>query len=454
MTIGDGDDAKVKEARYPIKYRVKAYIFADKKGEDGEDDDDGSEDVNSFVVIRAPLTKTASFATITTNMKMHTYLSLEEHTRQNRFQLIQVDIDIVPNMDDAEHHRPWPVDKVMSKQYLVLHMEPLEPVNAMAPYVMTVCFLVHPVLYYLQITNGFNKILEDVRPIDALQKYEKYCADTFGKGCFQWQHVGEDHELNDFRYEQILTRHETDLMIPTTLIVNYKLWNTFGYHFFDDFRFDGKTTADITGWLVNLGNLERFEQKNMFDEKSPDISTATKFINSQAIVDHFNVLYQEKPSIITKGNDIQIGFKKSTEDKEVPQIEVQTRNGKYNSAGICKAVQSAVSGKTRPATEHTIIYAPDRPQNAINRFEKVQNQLRQHIHVLESYYMHDCHIDFIQFGNRYNMIPWAIDKYLHVPMTICNMFIRDTGRVPIYTHNMKFQMFKFLDPTDKTNRQT
>lgn len=448
MSYDSSSESGFKDARYPIKYRVKAYVFAEKKGDDGDDTDSGSEDVNSFVIIRAPLTKTASFATITVNMKMHTYLSLEEHTRQNRFQLMQVEVDIVPNLDDVDHHRPWPIDKVMSKQYLVLHVEPLEHVNAMAPYVMAVCFLVHPVLYYLQITNGFNKILEDITPFDALKKFESYCDETFGNGCFQWQKVGEDYEKNDFKYEQILTRHETDLMVPTVLVVNYKLWHTFGYYFFDDFRFDGDSKADITGWLINLGDIEKFEQKNMFDKDAPDLFTANKFVNSQALVDHFNVLYQEKPSLISKGYDIQFGFKKQKEKKEVPQIEVQTKDGKYSSTRDCKVVQAAVSGKTRSPTEHTIVYAPDKPEKGLERFEKVQKQLRQQIHVLETYYMHDCHIDFIQFGYRYNMMPWAIDKYLHVPMTICHMFVRDTGRVPIYTHNMRYQMIKFNDPQE------
>ena len=432
---------------YPNKYGIKAYIFNEKQGKWPTEKDEGIDDINSFCVIRAPLTKTASFATLTLNLPTEDFLSLEEYTRLNKFQSCEVCIHILANQDNTRYHKPEIIDYVGCKQYLILHCEALEDVRHKAPYTMTVLVLVNPVLYYLQITNGFNTILEDITAYDALKRFQGFCDKSFGQGAFQWSEVGADYEQNDWVYEQILTRHETDLMLPTQLIINYKLWHTYGYYFFDDFRFDDKAKADITGWLINLGDLEQFKTKNQYPKgKMTDVGVANKYIGSQNIVDHFNVLFQEKPSIVVKGYDVQFGFKKAGEKKSVPQLNTSTQDGQYSSSRASKAISTAVqTGEINP-TEHTFVYAPDLPEYGLDRFKKVQKQLREKIYCVDTYYMHDCHLDFIQFGYRYNQSPFGINDYLWVPINICHMFARDTGRVPMFVHNMQYQMLKYINP--------
>ncbi len=429
---------------YPTKYGIKAYIFDEKDGKWPHKDDNGIDDINSFCIIRAPLTKTASFATLTLNLPTEQYLSLEEYTRLNKFQPCEVCIYILANQDTVEYHKPEIIDYVGCKQYLILHSEPLEDIQRQSSYVMTNLMLVNPVLYYLQITNGFNKILENITAYDALKKFQDYCSSSFGNGAFQWTEVGADYEKNTWQYEQILTRHETDLMLPTQLLINYKIWNTFGYYFFDDFRFDDKATSDMTGWLINLGDLEQFETRNQFiKNKMADIAISNKFINSQNIVDHFNILFQEKPSIIVKGYDIQFGFKKNYDNKKVPQVETTTQEGQYSSSRASKVISTGLlTGEIGP-TEHTIVYAPDLPEIGLKRFDNVRNQLRNKVQCIETYYQHDCHLDFIQFGYRYNQSPFAIEDYLWVPINICHLFVRETGRVPMFVHNMQYQMLKY-----------
>ena len=427
------------QAKFPLKYQIDVEIM-------GREDSPEIGDVDSFTSIRTPINKTASFATIALNLRPHFLHSLEEYTRSNMFQTLKVDINIVRNQDDLKSNYPPKVDEVCTKYYLILHVEPLEDARMEAPYTRALLFLTNPVLYWMQCTNAYNIIEEDITVFDALENYESWLKETFGQTAFQFEKVAENYKKNDWEYEQILIRSNNDLMIPTNLIQNYKMFDSYSYYFFDDFRFDENAEADITGYLINLGNLEEIPTKNIVDEDTNDIFAATEFVRGQTLSDPFNVLYQENPSLIIKGYDMQFGFEKAEGKKEVPQLTTQAYPGTYSSTQKATVIKTELSGKVQLPSEQTLLYAPDDPKKAFDRFDVISEQLRKKILAIEEYYMRDSHIDFIQFGNRYNLSPFDITQYAYVPISICNMFVRDSGAVAMFTHNMRFQTFKFEPP--------
>lgn len=423
------------KSKYPMRYRITAEMF-----------DEKFDDVTAFSVFRCPLVKTASFAIIAINLRTKYFLTLEEKCRNNEFELIKVAIDIVLNQTMAGDPEPPKVDEVGAKQYIIIHAEAYEPPKDVSPYTLSILYLVNPVLYYLSLTNGFNAILEDITVLDALSKFEEHIKSAHGDKTFTFKKLGEDYEKNTHRYEQILARTNNDLMVPSNLILQYKAWHTYGYYFFDDFRFDDQGQTDIMAYTINLGDINQFSTKNLYDTKDTDIAIANMHISCQPIADRFNILYQEKPSLTVKCRNMEFGFRKATGEKEIPQLSTQISQGSYSTAESTNIIKSSSNTKSFKPTEQTIIYSPDSVVNGFQRFDKVSAQLRNNIKSIETYYLHDCHVDFLQFDQRYNFNPYDLQKYLYVPISLVNMFVRETGRVSIFVHNMKYQMLQYKDP--------
>lgn len=429
-------DPGLETSKYPLKYMMEAQFFGYEKHM--------TDDISSFVCIRAPVTKTASFVSFTANVDFDDYFHFQEHITRNEYPDALIKCWLVKNEDIHGQRFPPKVEDVFEKNYKILAANPVEPIQPRAPYVLANLILVHPVLLYLQGTNGFNQILENLTALDALKKYESWLTESFGDGAFQFEKVGESYEQNDWKYEQILTRNSTDLMIPNILINSYKLWHKFGYYFFDDFRFDKSMKKDICGYLINLGDKNQFKQNDMYPKgESGDIGMGLKLIEKSPLHDPFGALYQKDPSIITKSYEMQFGFRKTTQKRQVPQITTDVQTGNRGSKDGTAIVRSKMSIKEAEPNEETLIYAPDNHVNALNRFDKTSQQLRDDILCVETYFVRDTSLDCIQFGKRYNLDPGMTNFYDHIPISICNMFTRDSGQVPILVHNMKFQSLRY-----------
>lgn len=434
-------DANLSTCEYPLKYMMEAMFFGSENS--------ATMDIGSFSVIRTPISKTSSFSSLTVNVGLSDYLNIQEHISRNEYPNVLLKCWICKNQDVHENIYPPKVEDVFEKNYKIINMTAMEKVRYQSPHVLVNLLLVNPVLLYLQGTNGFNEIFEDITALDAVKKYESWLSGTFGSGAFQFTHIGEDYEKNDWMYEQILTRNTTDLMIPNILINEYKVWHKFGYYFFDDFRLDKTATADITGYLINLGDKNKFPTDDVYSYG--DIAMGAKLISEHALHDPFNALYQKQPSIITRNYEMQFGFRKATNQRELPQITADVSSGTHGSERGSSIIKTQISLKNIVPTEETMIYAPDDHAPAMDRFDKVSKQLRDDMMSVETYLMRDSSIDFLQFGKRYNFNPLNIQDYDYIPIAICNMFVRDSGKMPILVHNVKFQVFRYR-PTEEQDR--
>lgn len=420
----------------PVRYKIKCELFGDKDGEIGKD-------IQSFTIFRTPITKTSSFAVMSVALRTKLYLSLEEYTQATNFITIPISIYLVKNQDTMRDINPEEIRQFCSKNYICIHIEPLEHVRPHSPYVRTLLYLVNPVLFYMNNTNGYNKIHEDMTAFDAIEDYESWCKKTFGDTAFQFKKIGKDYEKNDHNYEQILIRQQNDLLVPVLLLNEYKAWHSYGYYFFDDFRItdDDSDLKDITAWCVNLGDFEKFEKKDIREEKYRDILMGNRFQKTQVLMDTFSDLYQKSTSLVVKGYDRQFAFRKATEDREIPNISSKLEG--TGEGGRLNNIVSTLSRASKPPTEETILYAPDDPKMAEYRFQLVGKLLSGKMRSIMTYYLRDCHLDFFQFNHRYNLSSWDEKDFSYVPISIVNMFIRDSGQVPLMTHNAKYQVIKY-----------
>ena len=444
MSQFPGNDPHLNKVQYPLKYMMEFNFFGDESYT--------PKDVISYSVIRSPITKLASFVSASINITMPVYTKLHEHLARNNFPDVVVKCWIVKNEDIFGERWPPKVEDVFEKNFKCICINPLESVIPKAPYVAVNMTLVHPILFYLQGTNGYNKILEDKTPLEAIEDYEKWLTEKFSNQAFQFTKVGETYEQNKFKYEQILTRNATDLMIPSVIINNYKPWNTFGYYFFDDFRLNSDATADITGYLINLGNKNEFKPIDVY--KYGDFALGLRLESQTPITDPFGALYQRNPSITTKSYEMQFGFRKATGTRDLPQISISRQDGKHGSQLGTAIIKSKVSLKSEEPTEETIVYGPDDHETALNRFDKTSLQLRDLMLSLDTYQLRDSSIDYLQFNQKYNIDPHVPKAYDYIPLTICNNFVRETGMVPVLVHHVQFQMIRYrADDQSKKNKE-
>lgn len=427
-------DSGLKSNRYPLKYMMRVYFFGTEELH--------SDDVLSCVIIKCPIVKSASFIQLTININPLIYLDILDSLSRNKYQQVKIHCWIVKNEDKQGDIYPIKEEDAFEKIYSCISINTLENTpNLKSPFIRCCLTLANPVLFYLQGTNGFNEILEDKTAFEALQKYESWLSESFGSGAFQFIKVGEDLKQNKWKYEQILTRNATDLMIPTILLYDYKLFECFGYYFFDDFKLDKEAKADITAYLINLLDKKKFQPFDVYD--FPDLAFGLRQTYMRPIHDPFSALYQENPSVITKSREMQFGFRKAQGMKEIPQIKVDCSQGSHGNKDGNSIIKTTVTMKPVKPTEETLIYAPDDHQAALNRFDTISRQLRDDIMGTEIFHVRDTAIDYIQFNRSYNIDATYKDCYDYVPLSIADMFVRDDGKVPILVHRADVQFLRF-----------
>lgn len=434
MPAYGSSDSGLESSTYPLKYMMRATFLGR--------EDYHTEDFFTFCSIRSPINKTSSFATMTITLNPMIYTALQDSIARNTYPDVKIECWIVKNQDKSGSEYPPKVEDAFEKAYMCISLQLLESATAQTPFLNATLILINPILLYLQGTNGFNQICENVTSLDVLKKYESWLQTMFTGNAFQFEKVGENYGLNSWSYEQILTRNSTDLIIPSVLINQYKMWDTFGYYFFDDFRFDKGATADITGYLINLGDKNQFPTFNIYDY--PDLAFGLRPVDIKPLHDPFNALYQKNTSIITKSNEMQFGFRKATGKRSLPVVQVSRQDGTRASKSGSSIIKTTItSTKEVEPTEETMIYAPDDHSAALNRFDKISKQLKDDILTCEKYYLKDSSFDYIQFGKRYNLDANNVDVYDYVPITICNFFIKEQGNIPVLIHNSQIQFFRY-----------
>lgn len=419
----------------PLKYEVEIEIAGDK-----------TNDINSWVIFRCPLAKTSSYAIIDFQIQSLKASHLSSDIAVGKFPEIKVRTYIVDSTVSKFGNTPG--ERVIDlgyRNYIAIFASTNEHSAINSEYSQLTLYLVNPILYYLNSTNSYNKILENINGLGIITGFEGYLKSTFGARTFDFIKVGESTNKNEFLYEQILIRLENDLQIPTWAIQIYKVFNSYSFYFFDDFKIDESTKSDIVGFLINIGDIKVFPKyESLLDAKIADVVIGNKFISATPIGDRFKRLDQTSTSMIFKGANCEFSYKKAEGQAQVPTTNIS--NSKSQKLGLgrsVKSVEPSLSIQSKPPTHQTLIYAPDDISNSKSRLEKSKLDLKENIEGVYRYYMRDAHLDFLQFGKSYNLSPLTPHEYIYTPINIVNIFIRDSGKVPILVHNMHYQMLKF-----------
>lgn len=414
-------------------YKITISIFPD---------EDPYDDVISLTFFRCPIVKTASFGILYINLRSEIYLTIQEMVQANDYPIVKLSINMI--QDDETN---TVIQKCCDKTYTAIYCKFIDNVRQDIGYIRACIYLVNPVLYYMQTTSGFNRILPSMTAYSALSNFENWLTDTFGQ-CFHFLKVGDNYEVNPHVYDQIQITQPCDLLVPTNILMNYKPFNTFSYYFFDCFNLSQYTQNDITATLINLGDYQKFTPVNITgvtqDNVDLDIFARLNRTNLFVFNNPFNELFQEWPSIVIKSTNRRMAFKKGAHLKKVPTLSTQSQDQTYGGRTV-KYIQSNLSSVQKDTTEQTIIYAPDDPAQAYSRFKKVSNQARDAVSNIQTFYLADCHYDIIQFMCRYNFDIHNINSYSYVPISICNMFVRNAGMYPSLTHTCKFQVIKYAE---------
>ena len=404
-------------------------------------------DVQSFVVYRCSITKTASFAVLKINLKLENYLLLEDDIRNSEFPTIPLKIYEVDSKIREKSKLGERSKHFCTKHYKIIQVHNNEPLRIDSAYISCNLYLTNPILHYLNSNNSFNQILQTTTALDTIKSFESFLTSTYGDGAFDIKHIGEEYQVNKFIHEQILTRNTNDLIVPMTLIQNYKPFNTFSFYFFDDFRLDQDSKADITCYLINIGNKDNFERRDISDDKYIDVVSQLRNISSYNITDSFNELLQDNASIVLEGRNINYDSIKATGTVDVPSVTVETFEETIVTGRTVNAIHSILATQPKDPTEKTILYASDDIDSAVGRYKAVSTQLREDIHSIEVYQSQQCGFDVFQFGIMYNIQLNNKSSFTFTPLSIVNIFNRETGPAPILQHNTEVQFINFkADP--------
>jgi hypothetical protein len=411
------------------------------------------QEINLFYVFRNPIVKQSSFAGLVLPMSAIKYLnSLENLLQQNSMPEITVKIDFADPIEPSGGFRGRKSTKtVIEKNYKILMCSPVDKDrNASNQMIMTRLILVNPVLFQMQESNGFNKIMESVTAFEALEEYEGYLSGQYGGTSFDFVKVGEGDNLNSHSYEHIMTRTENDLCVPDFLLYNKKAFNSFSYYFFDDFRIDSKKTADICGLFVNLFDIEKFTPVDINNfNKNPDCP----MLNLLGSYPQFNPMSSiMKDNARTVGRDPE-GRNERNDDLgpvPVPNIKTEVAGDLLHDKGREISVSTPTLEKKDKPTGNIINFNnPDSVENGNTRFEIIKEQCKDTIRSFHIYDADNCYPDLYQFDNSYNLELGAISEYKHVPISIINIFKKDGSKPKVMTHGVRMQTIKFKTETIK-----
>ena len=114
-------DAGLNSSQYPLKYMMKLTFFGK--------DDYSTNDVYSFTVIRAPMSKTASFVITNVNVNMYIYQQIQDHVSRNDYPDLVVDCWTVRNNHTPDSEYPPKAEDAFTKSYMVISVQTLDSLD-------------------------------------------------------------------------------------------------------------------------------------------------------------------------------------------------------------------------------------------------------------------------------------------------------------------------------------
>lgn len=423
-------------------------------------DQNSYDDTSLFVTIRAGFLKYASLHYLVTNINTPAYQAIQNDINDGKYPEGTLYIYSMSNVE-KEKKKNLIYKKKMLIRYIV------NKTSADIKHVTTVkvgMLLIHKVLFEMDRKYSFNQTFNTKTPVDVLKAYEGFIDSSYGTNSFISKHIISNE--NKYKYEQILTKPspqkitlpdnksykiltKTDISVPLFLQYKYKISNSFGFYFFDDFNMREK--KDIVRYFISFFDKEKFEKFDV--SKYEDIQGQSKLKKTYNFEDYNKVVTKENPVMNYKTKEAAYETKKQQTGKN--NTSKTQGNSKIlldpkDKSRYLYGVQSNNQTKTqKQSNEEITVQTPDDKGNAQQRINISKTTIQQKVDDIESYVNYNCSPEWLQFGMIYNLSPVISEKYLYTPIAIINVFHRLNPKEHQTTHSLEFLMLKFKEKESK-----
>lgn len=394
-------------------------------------------DIQYVAFIRAPIIKQASYCIVQLNLPIIIAEQLQYNIAENIFDIWNMQIF---SIGDSETDQKQGL--IFNKQYTILSMQKQEIVVFEKATVLVKLVLVNPILYALETSTSFNKIISEKTAYEAIDEFEDFIDETYGQ--FNYNHVGVTESVNKYRYEQIFIPPTINtLNVPKYIINTYKPFHSYSIYFFDDFYFSDESDKAITCHFLNLADV--FNQFSDYDiQNYLDYMRMTRKVDIKNFTDPFRLLDRDFSSIVYKTKDIAYSLLKQTK-ASAPQLILKNSKDSIEIDKTKKFTDSQLQNSTtKQSVRASIIYVPDNKTNAEERMKIAKDLMFKKLENIEFYETENSVPFWMQFGYLYNMNVTSPYDYLHTPIGIVNIFRREEQRGDIThcTHMCKYIMLK------------
>ena len=247
-----------------------------------------SVDISTYYIYRLPLRKSGGYASITLQMPIQYFQTLEQQIRENNYPEVSVTANLSKNTarkgDNLRSESLSYLDN--SRTYYAISSKTKGSPRP-DEQTMPVSFaLVDKVLYQMEKEQSLNKVKNNVSAKEAIDFYEGYIVERYGPTTFDFKRIGSDY--NEYKYDEIPLRGKTNLEIGNRIIYTYKPFKKgIGYYFFDTYRNVGGAERAICAYFVDLSNKDLFQPVDVTENGKEDIIQSAVLIKRSPISDVF-----------------------------------------------------------------------------------------------------------------------------------------------------------------------
>lgn len=419
--------------------------------------------INDFaylMFIRQPGFKAASYAIAQANIPETTLRVIESENSTTSRTEFQLQISRIKTDDNEKDEK---VDLFYSSfVYIILPKDhskrpaPMSRVAGTLPNVPVTMILIHPVLYDMQKHNSFNFVYNiDERTIlniikgDYLDDIKKKRAATSPSKTIKFKLFADMDTVNKSTYGQItIPSTISELQTPEYLIDSYKPFSTPSFWFFDTFNYGNydKSSDPVNGeipiWAILLNFFNAVDKFQKIDiSKDNDIQYWTQLISSIPYTDTLGTLCKE---------DSVANFINTTDMTQKREL-------------LGKIPSTLKTDNTLEKQEERVssleIYYPDNIETAKQRIFDCVNLMQNQIFGVEIYETSNTTPEWLKFGCLYNIERDAntqvnLNKYIHTPLSIINIFLRREQIGGRMEHLMKYSMLRLGAKGDSSNTST
>lgn len=429
----------------PIKYHLAMYLPGMDKNPQG--------DVSYFSIIRAPISKQASYAMLRINLKPALIQQLINGISDNNFIKANIRLYII---DESKNNKP--ITPLFDKFYNILRVNTETDLNASKSDVTAATLiLVDPVLHNMSCNFTYNKIFESKTCIEIYNDYEKFIEQKYGS-CFDTNKIITNE--NKHIYDQIMINprnqtvkldrgntiqftYSSDIDVIPWLQTTYKITNAFSVYFFDEF--DTSRNKSITRHFLTFYDVTKFPQIDISNQG--DVLFQSKKIGTSYVADSGKFLDKDLSNTVFnyRTPDMKTKIMKITSSGNLEQQKTVSNTKLSLTSSRSSNLQNQIF-QTASAGQSTTFFnvkVPDTADMAKQRIQLIQDTIKNKIDCLEFYQTTNCSYDWLQFGNSYNMSQDRKGYFLYTPINIINVFSRIHSKEEWLTHHVKYTMVKF-----------